>query len=78
MKHSRIIMRVEVSPGARKELDEVSNRFGLTQLAMISKCVQSFLEMPEMVQASILGIYSTVDPSEITTAILEKMAAGEE
>ena len=52
---ARIILRIELTPGARKRLDECNKKSGMTQLAMLSRVVEWFAREPESVQRLVVG-----------------------
>jgi hypothetical protein len=72
---SRHIMKILISPQARKRLETLSEQFGTTHVTAIARLVKWFEEQPEEIQHSILELHSFhPDPKEITNAVLQKMS----
>jgi hypothetical protein len=71
---ARIIVRIELTPDAKRRLMEVSKRFGMTQIAATSRLVEWFAGQSELVQAAILGQYPSEIESDVARLILQKMA----
>lgn len=71
---ARIIVRIELTPDAKRRLLEVSKRFGMTQIAATSRLVEWFAGQSELVQAAILGQYPSEIESDVARLILQKMA----
>jgi hypothetical protein len=76
MKASRKIMRIMVTEKARRGVDEVTARFGMTQLAAISRCLETVFEQPENVQSAILGISRDMPQKDISMAVLDRIVRG--
>ena len=70
----RIIMRIEIVPRAKDTLIGYCDRLGMTQVAAMSRMVESFSEQGEVVQAAIMGLYPTDIRCDIAKLILEKIA----
>lgn len=71
---ARIIVRIELTPDAKRRLMDVSKRFGMTQIAATSRLVEWFAGQSELVQAAILGQYPSEIESDVARLILQKMA----
>jgi DNA-binding TFAR19-related protein (PDSD5 family) len=69
----RAIMRIELTPAAKKRLSEMSSDKGMTQVSVASRLVQWFAMQPEAIQAAVLGQYPAEYESEIIRMILEDM-----
>lgn len=72
---SRIIVRIELTPIAKERLNELSDRAGMTQVAMLSRLVEWFAGQSELIQAAVMGHYPTEVESDIAKLILKKMAS---
>jgi len=72
---SRIIVRIELTPTAKERLNELSDRAGMTQVAMLSRLVEWFASQSELIQAAVMGHYPTEVESDIAKLILKKMAS---
>ena len=72
---SRIIMRIELSSGAKRKFEGTPYALGMTQLAVTNKLVEWFVDQNEELQASILGLYPTGIAPDITTTLLKRMTS---
>ncbi len=71
----RVVYRIQLTPDAKKRLLNLSEQFGVTQVAMTSRMVEWFTSQPDMIQAAILGLYPELLKKEVATLILERMAS---
>lgn len=69
----RVIMRIELSPSAKKKLGEFSKSRGMTQVAVASRLVEWFAKQPESIQAGVMGQYPADLAPDIAELILESM-----
>src|SRR3954471_23346554 len=51
----RFIMRIELTGGAKQKLSTLSDKNGMTQVAMMSRLVEWFAGQNELIQAAVLG-----------------------
>jgi len=70
----RIVVRLELTPGAKERLNEISHRSGMTQLSVTSRLVEWFAGQPEVIQAAVLGRYPEEIGSDVAKLILKRMA----
>jgi len=52
---TRIIVRIELTPGARDRLNECQKKSGMTQVSMLSRVVEWFAKQPEGMRWLLLG-----------------------
>jgi hypothetical protein len=71
---ARIIVRIELTPDAKRRLMDISKRFGMTQISATSRLVEWFAGQSELIQAAILGQYPAEIESDVAKLILQKMA----
>ena len=71
---ARIIVRIELTPDAKRRLMDISKRFGMTQISATSRLVEWFAGQSELVQAAILGQYPSEIESDVARLILQRMA----
>jgi len=71
---SRVIMRIELLPQAKEHLSELSNRLGMTQVAMTSRLVEWVCQQEDVVQAAILGLYPVDIKTELPSLIFKRLA----
>jgi len=69
----RFIMRIELTGPAKKELSTLSDRHGMTQVAMMSRLVEWFAGQNELVQAAVLGRYPADIEPDVAKLILKRM-----
>jgi hypothetical protein len=72
---ARIIVRIELTPSAKGHLNELCDRAGMTQVAMLSRLVEWFAGESEMIQAAVLGQYPREIEADVAKIILKRMAA---
>ena len=71
---SRIIVRLELIPPAKVELNGLSDEFGMTQVALISRVMEWLTTQDDLIKAIILGhIPKEVQP-DVAKLILKRMA----
>ena len=70
----RFVIRVELSPTAKRILTTISQRNGMTQVAVMSRLVQWFNTQPEAIQAAVLGRYPAEYEADIARLILRRIA----
>jgi len=71
----RVIMRIELLEQAKQEFTGMSDRWGMTQVAISSRLIEWFAEQTDVVQAIILGLYPEEMRPEVTKMILKHIAA---
>ena len=64
---ARIIVRIELTPNAKSRLNDLTDKAGMTQVAMLSRLVEWFANQSDMIQAAVLGQYPIEIQSEITS-----------
>jgi len=69
----RVIMRIELSPSAKKKLTDFSKNRGMTQVAVASRLVEWFAKQPDAIQAGVMGQYPSELTPDIAEMILESM-----
>ena len=73
---SRIIVRIELTPAAKDALNELTDKAGMTQVALLSRLVEWFAHQNDMIQASVLGQYPSEIEADVAKLILKRMAGG--
>lgn len=71
----RIIVRIELTPEAKRRSEAVAEKYGMTQIATTSRLVEWFAGQSEMIQAAILGQYPSDIEADVAQLILEKMTS---
>lgn len=68
---SRIIVRIELTPGAKAAFSKVAERRGQTQIATTAQLVEWFSAQSAGVQAAVLGQYPKEVEADIARLLLE-------
>jgi len=68
-------MRIELLPQAREHLTALSNRLGMTQVAISSRLVEWLCGEQDVVQAAVLGLYPEDIRADLPSKIFKRMAA---
>jgi hypothetical protein len=68
----KVPMRIELTGDAKKHLADIADRYGMTQLAVMSRLVEFFVSRDEVVQASIVGRF----PPEYSQKIIKRILEG--
>lgn len=71
----RHIMRIELTGPAKKQLESLSDRHGMTQVAMMSRLVEYFATQDELIQSAIVGRYPGEIQRDISKLILRRMGS---
>jgi hypothetical protein len=75
MSSKRAVIRLQLEITAKKGLDELSERRGMTQIAIMSRVVHWLVAQDEVVQASVLGLLSDEALGDIAQVLLKRLAA---
>ena len=70
----RVIMRIELLPEARSNVEAVCSGLGLTQVAAMSRVVDWFCLQSDTVQAAILGLHPGNIRAEVPMMIMKRIA----
>ncbi|HEY7089769.1 MAG TPA: hypothetical protein VH518_16850 [Tepidisphaeraceae bacterium] len=71
----RHIMRIELTGPAKNKLSSLSDRHGMTQVAMMSRLVEWFSRQDDAIQAATIGRYPPEIEGDIAKLILKRMTA---
>jgi hypothetical protein len=71
---ARIILRIELTPDAKLRLNELCDRMGMTQVALLSRLVEWFSGQSDMIQAAVLGHYPADIEADVAKLILKRLA----
>jgi hypothetical protein len=69
-----VVHRLELTPEAKRQSAALADRFGMTQVATLSRLVEWFTHRPHGEQASVLGQDGS-SPTDASRAFLEEVAA---
>jgi hypothetical protein len=73
---SRIIVRIELTAPAKNSLEKLTDKHGMTQVAMLSRLVEWLANQTPAVQASVLAQFSAETQAETAKLIVKQMASG--
>lgn len=68
----RVLVRIELTPQAKDRVEQVSDRRGMTQFAMLSRLVEWFSHLDVKVQPLVMGHY----PKEIEAEVAKMLLKG--
>jgi hypothetical protein len=70
----RFIMRIELTGPAKQKLSTLSDRHGMTQVAMMSRLVEWFASQNELIQGAVMGHYPGEIAADVAKLILKRMS----
>ncbi|HVT89911.1 MAG TPA: hypothetical protein VHD56_13740 [Tepidisphaeraceae bacterium] len=70
----RFIMRIELTGPSKQKLSTLSDRHGMTQVAMMSRLVEFFASQSELLQSAMIGRYPGEIEADIAKLILKRLA----
>jgi hypothetical protein len=70
----RFVIRIELTQAAKSNLAELSDKNGMTQVAIMSRLVTWFGEQPEVIQAAVLGHYPAEIEQDVARLVLRRMS----
>jgi hypothetical protein len=73
----RVIMRIEVEPAARDELQRICGALGMTQVAVNSRMIDWLCEQTDVVQAGVLGLLPAGTDHNVVKLALKQIASCE-
>ncbi|HEY7087972.1 MAG TPA: hypothetical protein VH518_07775 [Tepidisphaeraceae bacterium] len=73
-KTTTAILRMEYTLKAKKQLEDLSERHGMTQISMASRLTAWFIEQDPIIQAAVLARFPAGDEAEVARIILRRMA----
>jgi len=68
-----VIVRLELTPIAKRHLNQIAGQKGMTRTAVTSRLLEWFAVQNEMLQALILGHYPKEIQAEIALVILKRL-----
>jgi hypothetical protein len=69
----RAVVRLQLDLEAKRCLDELCEKRGMTQIAVLSRLVKWFGRQDEVVQASVLGLLSDETLGELGEMLLKRL-----
>ena len=66
-------MRIELTGPAKNKLATLSDKHGMTQVAMMSRLVEWYAGQNELIQGAVMGHYPSEIASDVARLILKKM-----
>jgi hypothetical protein len=75
MSAKRAVIRLQLELSAKQALDDLCERRGMTQIAVMSRLVRWLVAQDEVVQASVLGLLSEETLGDLSQALLKRLAS---
>lgn len=75
---SRIIVALELTPSAKKSMETLTGKHGMTQVAMLSRIVGWLARQPHALQSAILAHNSYQAPAATANLVLQRMLSGKQ
>lgn len=72
---ARIIVRIELTPEAKEHINQMCDKAGMTQVAMLSRLVEWFANESDMVKAAVLGHYPAELQTDIAKLVMKRLAS---
>jgi hypothetical protein len=69
----RAVIRLQLDVAAKKQLDQLCEKRGMTQIAVLSRLVKWFGRQDEVVQASVLGLLSDEMLGELSHVLHKRL-----
>ena len=73
MTPKRSIVRIQLDRAAKERLEQLCKHRGMTQIAVMSRLVEWFVEQHEVIQLSALGLIPRELAAPAATMLLEQM-----
>jgi len=71
----RAVIRLQLDVNAKRQIDELTEKRGMTQIAILSRLVKWFSRQDEVVQASVLGLLSDDMLGDLTQLLHKRLTA---
>ena len=75
-KRTQVAARLQLDPSAKRALDTLCERRGMTQIAVLARLVSWFGKQDEVVQASVLGLLSDDALADLAHVLVERQSGG--
>jgi predicted transcriptional regulator len=76
MSAKRAVVRLQLDLEAKRRLDDLCEKRGMTQIAVISRLVIWFTKQDDLIQTAILGGLRPSDLTALSKLILKRMSRG--
>jgi len=73
----RDIIKIAISPDSKQAIDDVCDRYGMSQIEMASRLYMWFADQDEVLQAAVLGILPKEVEVAVAKMVLERVAEGQ-
>jgi hypothetical protein len=71
----RAVIRLELDVSSKRQIDDLTEKRGMTQIAVLSRLVKWFSRQDEIVQASILGLLSDDMLGDLNQILHKRLSA---
>ena len=69
----RATMRIQLRAGAKDRLESLCRDRGMTQIAVMSRLVDWFVEQDDLIQGLVLRHFNVADESELGQILIDRM-----
>jgi hypothetical protein len=76
MADRRVVMRIQLDASAKDDLDDLCEKRGMTQIAVMSRLVGWFVKQDDVIQAAVMSSLSDESLSKLAKQVLKKLEAG--
>jgi DNA-binding TFAR19-related protein (PDSD5 family) len=70
----RAVLRIQLDPSAKQQLDRLAKTRGMTQISIMSRLVEWFVRQNEVIQLAVLGVVSEEFTGPLAKRLLERIA----
>jgi len=68
-------MRIQLDAGAKEELDELCDKRGMTQIAVMSRLVGWFVKQDDVIQTAVMASLSEPELRRLAKQLLKQLAS---
>jgi predicted transcriptional regulator len=68
-------MRIQLDAGAKEELDELCDKRGMTQIAVMSRLVGWFVKQDDVIQTAVMASLSEPAMQRLARQLLKQLAS---
>ena len=78
MSAKRVVIRIQLDADAKVRLDQLCDKRGMTQIAVMSRLVTWFSRQNDVIQTAVLGGLAPEDLAELSKLMLKRIAKGQD
>jgi predicted transcriptional regulator len=77
MTGKRVVIRIQLDAEAKQRLDQLCDKRGMTQIAVMSRLVTWFSKQNDVIQTAVLGGLAQQDLAELSKLMLKRLSKGD-